>query len=53
LQEIPPMLIEQWMKKALQTPTPKGHSPKASTVNQKLTVLNRVFSLAVENGYLS
>jgi integrase len=52
-QEIPPMLIEQWKKKALQTPTPKGHSPQASTVNQKLTVLNRVFSPAVENGYLS
>jgi integrase len=53
LQEIPPMLIEQWKKKALQTRTPKGTSPKASTVNQKLAVLNRVFSLAVENGYIS
>jgi integrase len=53
LQEIPPMLIEQWKKRALQTATPKGHSPKASTVNQKLTVLNRVFSLAVEDDYLS
>jgi integrase len=53
LQEIPPMLIEQWKKKALRTPTPKGAAPKASTVNQKLAVLNRVFTLAVENGFLS
>ena len=44
LQEIPPMLIEQWKKKALQTRTPKGASPKASTVNQKLAVLNRHLS---------
>ena len=47
------MLIEQWKRKALQTPTPKGQGPKASAVNQKLTVLTRLFSLAVENGYRS
>jgi integrase len=53
LQEIPPMLVEQYKKKAMQTLTPKGEKPKASTVNQKLAVLHRVFSLAVENGFLS
>jgi integrase len=53
LQEIPPMLVEQYKKKAMQTDTPLGSKPKASTVNQKLSVLHRVFSLAVENGYLS
>jgi integrase len=52
VQEIPPMLIEQWKRKALQIQTPKGGSPKASTINQKLAVLHRVFSLAVENGYV-
>ncbi len=46
LQEVPPMLIEQWKRKAVQ------FGLKASTINQKLAVLNRVFSLAVENGYL-
>jgi integrase len=53
IQEIPPMLIEQWKRKATQTPTPRGTMPKASTINQKLAVLSRVFSLAVENGYVS
>jgi integrase len=53
LQEIPPMLIEQYKRKAAQTLTPKGEKPKASTVNQKLALLHRIFSLAVENGYLS
>lgn len=47
LPEIPPMLIEQWKKRAVQS------GLKASTINQKLRVLHRVFSLAVENGYLS
>jgi integrase/recombinase XerC len=31
----------------------KGTAAKAPTVNQKPVVLNRVFTLAVENGYLS
>jgi integrase len=47
LHEIPPMLIEQWKRKQVQAEL------KSSTVNQKLRVLHRVFSLAVENGYLS
>lgn len=46
LQEVPPMFIEQWKRKAVQS------GLKASTINQKLAVLNRVFSLAVENDYL-
>jgi integrase len=46
LQEVPPMLIEQWKRKAAQS------GLKASTINQKLAVLNRVFSLAVENDYI-
>jgi len=53
LQEIPPMLVEQYKKKAAQTYTPRKTKPKASTINQKLAVLHRVFSLAMENGYLS
>lgn len=53
LQEIPPMLIEQYKRKAAQALTPLGEKPKASTINQKLAVLHRVFSLAVENGYIS
>lgn len=53
LQEIPPMLIEQYKKKAAQTLTPRGTKPKASTLNQRLGILHRVFSLAVENGYLT
>jgi integrase len=53
LQEIPPMLIEQYKRKLAQAPTPMGAKPKASTINQKLAVLHRIFSLAVENGYLS
>lgn len=53
LQEIPPMLIEQYKRKAAQTLTSKKTKPLASTINQKLAVLHRVFSLAVENGYLS
>lgn len=47
LHEIPPMLIEQWKRKQVQAEL------KSSTINQKLRVLHRVFSLAVENGYLS
>ncbi|HEX8748654.1 MAG TPA: site-specific integrase, partial [Pyrinomonadaceae bacterium] len=47
VQEIPPMLIEQWKKRAMQAEL------KASTINQKLSVLHRAFSLAVENGYLN
>lgn len=53
LQEIPPMLIEQYKRKAAQTDTPKKTKPKASTINQKLAVLHRIFSLAVENGYIA
>jgi site-specific recombinase XerD len=47
LQEIPPMLIEQWKRKQVLAEL------KASTINQKLRVLHRIFSLAVENGYLN
>jgi integrase len=47
LHEIPPMLIEQWKRKQVLAEL------KASTINQKLRVLHRIFSLAVENGYLS
>jgi integrase len=53
LQEIPPMLIEQYKRKTAQAKTPMQTAPKASTVNQKLAVLHRVFSLAVENGYIA
>lgn len=53
LQDIPPFLIEQWKKQAMKTLTPLETLPKASTVNQKLSVLHRIFSLAVENGYLT
>lgn len=41
------MLIEQWKKRQVQADL------KASTVNQKLRVLSRVFSMAVENGHLN
>ena len=34
IQEIPPMLIEQWKRRATQTTTPSGTLPKASTINQ-------------------
>ena len=48
LQEIPPTLSERWRRKATRTPAPSGTPPKASTINQKLAALSRVFSLAVE-----
>lgn len=53
LNEIPPMLLEQAKKRLLNEPIAKGGTRKASTVNQKFSVLRRVFSLAVENGYLN
>lgn len=53
LQDIPPFLIEQWKKQAMKTMTLQKTYLKPSTINQKLAVLHRVFSLAVENGYLN
>jgi len=49
-QQISPMLLEKFKKLRRETPTNRGVR-KASTVNQDLAVLNRIFTLAIENGY--
>jgi integrase len=49
--EISPMQIERYKKERRDGLTRYGTPRKASTVNQELSLLYRVFSLAIENGY--
>jgi integrase len=53
LQEIPPMLIEQYKRQRRDQTTRLGTPRKASSINYELSVLCRIFNLAVENGYLN
>jgi integrase len=50
-QQIAPMTIEHFKKLRRDTPTKRGTPRKASTINQELAVLSRIFNMAVENGY--
>lgn len=53
LQEIPPMMIEKYKKWRKETPTRYGTPRRASTINLELSLLSRIFNLAIENGYTS
>jgi integrase len=49
--EISPMQIEKFKKERRDGITKRNTVRKASSVNQELSVLSRVFNLAIENGY--
>jgi integrase len=53
LQEIPPMLIEQYKRGRRDSVSRLGKPRKASSINYELSVLCRIFNLAVENGYIN
>ncbi len=50
-QEVAPMSIEQFKRWRRDSPSRYGRPRKASSLNQELAVLSRIFNMARENGY--